>query len=152
MPELNKRYYISSDPESRGFPEQVPAPSRPSASPGIVPTQRVRESEPRPIRIYLQDGRNDNRFADAEMDWFLSNVRLTDALESRGYDVAYSWGVHTDTSLASGTMYPEMMRWLWRDHAVSTDPHDVLERNRPPGPSSGDRRMTLNITRGMHAN
>jgi hypothetical protein len=24
---------------------------------------------------------------------------------------------------------PEMMRWLWRDHAVSTDPRDKTERS-----------------------
>jgi enterochelin esterase family protein len=25
-------------------------------------------------------------------------------------------------------MLPEMMRWLWRDHPVSVDPHDEAER------------------------
>jgi enterochelin esterase family protein len=26
-------------------------------------------------------------------------------------------------------MLPEMMRWLWRDHLVSVDPHDTVERS-----------------------
>ena len=25
-------------------------------------------------------------------------------------------------------MVPEMMRWLWRDHPVSTDVNDIVER------------------------
>jgi len=28
-----------------------------------------------------------------------------------------------------GPMLPEMMRWLWRDHAVSTDPNNMVERS-----------------------
>ena len=28
-----------------------------------------------------------------------------------------------------GMILPEMMRWLWRDHAVSTDPKDMVERS-----------------------
>jgi len=27
------------------------------------------------------------------------------------------------------TVLPEMMRWLWRDHGVSTDVRDMVERN-----------------------
>ena len=27
-----------------------------------------------------------------------------------------------------GAILPEMMRWLWRDAPVSTDPHDTVER------------------------
>jgi enterochelin esterase family protein len=26
-------------------------------------------------------------------------------------------------------MVPEMMRWLWRDHPVSVDLHDTIERS-----------------------
>jgi enterochelin esterase family protein len=28
-----------------------------------------------------------------------------------------------------GAIMPEMMRWLWRDSPVSTDPHDMTERS-----------------------
>ena len=30
---------------------------------------------------------------------------------------------------APQTVFPEMMRWLWRDHGVSTDVHDMVERS-----------------------
>ena len=28
-----------------------------------------------------------------------------------------------------GAIMPEMMRWLWRDQPVSTDPRDTVERS-----------------------
>jgi enterochelin esterase family protein len=28
-----------------------------------------------------------------------------------------------------GAILPEMMRWLWRDHPVSTDPRNAVERS-----------------------
>ena len=28
-----------------------------------------------------------------------------------------------------GPILPEMMRWLWRDHPVSTDVNDAVERS-----------------------
>jgi hypothetical protein len=27
------------------------------------------------------------------------------------------------------TVFPETMRWLWRDYGVSTDVHDMVERS-----------------------
>src|SRR5262245_27397396 len=53
----------------------------------------VARSERKPIRIFLQDGRNDNRGVgrggayDETRDWFLQNVRLMKALTSKGYEV-----------------------------------------------------------------
>ena len=57
----------------------------------------VRKSEKKPIRIFLVDGRNDNRGVpgngnyDQTWDWFYQNVRMKDALTEKGYDVNYSW-------------------------------------------------------------
>ena len=60
----------------------------------------VRKSEKKPMRIFLEDGRNDNRGArrgdgnyDEKRDWFLQNVRLCEALTEKGYDLNYSWGI-----------------------------------------------------------
>jgi len=94
----------------------------------------VRASDRKPIRIYLQDGRNDNRGAgrggtyDPRRDWFHQNVRLMEALTEKGYDVNYTWGLNTHGQRMGGPMLPEMMRWLWRDHPVSTDVNDAVER------------------------
>ena len=50
------------------------------------------------------------------------------ALTQKGYDVNYSWGVNLHGQKFGGAIMPEMMRWLWRDGPVSTDPNDMVER------------------------
>jgi enterochelin esterase-like enzyme len=94
----------------------------------------VRSSERKPLRVFLQDGRNDNRGVgrdgayDQRRDWFVQNVRLMKALTEKGYDVNYAWGMNTHGQRMGGPILPEMLRWLWRDHPVSTDPRDEVER------------------------
>jgi enterochelin esterase family protein len=101
---------------------------------GHVYPERVRASAPKPIRIFMIDGRNDNRGTsgdgeyDANRDWFYQNIRLKDALVEQGYDVNYAWGIGQHSHDMGGAMLPEMLRWLWRDHPVSTDPNDTAER------------------------
>jgi hypothetical protein len=83
----------------------------------------------------LQDGRNDNRGVgrggvyDQRRDWFYQNVRLMQALTGKGHDVNYTWGINTHGQRMGGPILPEMMRWLWRDHPVSTDVNDAVERS-----------------------
>jgi enterochelin esterase-like enzyme len=102
---------------------------------GHVYPEKVRASEKKPIRVFFQDGRNDNRALRAdgtytpERDWFLQNVRLVEAMEEKGYDVNYVWGIGLHGTKQGGAMMPEMMRWLWRDHGASTDPRDKVERS-----------------------
>ena len=102
---------------------------------GHVYPEKVRASEKKPIRVFFQDGRNDNRGVDRgggynpERDWFLQNVRLVEAMEEKGYDVNYAWGIGLHGSKQGGAMLPEMMRWLWRDHGASVDPNDKVDRS-----------------------
>jgi enterochelin esterase family protein len=101
----------------------------------------VRKSEKKPIRVFLQDGRNDNRGTgrsgnyDETRDWFLQNVRLMQALTEKGYDLNYAWGIGRHSQKHGGAMLPDMLRWLWRDHQASVDPKDIVERsfNQPKG-------------------
>jgi enterochelin esterase-like enzyme len=103
---------------------------------GHVYPEKVMASERKPIRIFMIDGRNDNRGVgtaggqyDQTRDWFYQNVRLKDALVAKGYDVNYAWGMGVHSHDMGGAMLPEMMRWLWRDHPVSVDPNDAIERS-----------------------
>lgn len=95
----------------------------------------IRKSEKRPIRIFLCDGRNDLRGQmpdgsyNPARDWFLQNVRMMQALREKGYDLNYAWGMNKHGQKMGGAILPDMMRWLWRDHAFSTDPKDALERS-----------------------
>jgi enterochelin esterase-like enzyme len=156
MPLLYADYRISRDPERRGIAGWssgaiaafTVAWERPDQfrkvlsgigtyvdlAGGHVYPEKVRASEPKPIRIFMIDGRNDNRGLtdddeyDETRDWFYQNVRLKDALVEQGYDVNYAWGIGVHSHDMGGAMLPEMLRWLWRDHPVSTDPRDRAER------------------------
>jgi enterochelin esterase family protein len=112
---------------------------------GDVYPERVLASPAIPIRIFLCDGRNDNRGVrnenpyDPRVDWFYQNVRLMKALTQKGYDVNYAWGMNLHGQKMGGAILPDMMRWLWRDGPVSTDPNDMVERSfrepaKRPGP------------------
>ena len=48
------------------------------------------KTEPKPIRIFLQDGRNDlNNYTGS---WFVANQDMQSALRYAGYDLRYEWG------------------------------------------------------------
>ena len=103
---------------------------------GHVYPEKVSASEKKPIRVFFQDGRNDNRGVgrrtatyDQTRDWFLQNVRLVEALTKKGYDINYAWGIGLHGQKQGGAILPEMMRWLWRDHRCSTDVNDKVERS-----------------------
>ncbi len=157
MPVLYAKYALSHDPDrhgiggtsSGGIAAFMVAWERPEAfrkvlsivgsfvnlRGGDVYPERVLGSEKKPLRIFLCDGRNDNRgFAagsdiyDPRKDWFYQNVRLMHALTTKGYDVNYAWGMNLHGQKMGGAILPEIMRWLWRDGPVSTDPRDMVER------------------------
>jgi enterochelin esterase family protein len=164
LPVLNEEYNIAEEPQRRGIggvssgaiaaftvawhrPDQFHkvlsiVGSFTNIRGGHVYPEIIRESEKKPIRVFFQDGRNDHRGQrgrrggryDQTWDWFLQNVRLVEAMTEKGYDINYSWGIGLHGSAQGGAMLPEMMRWLWRDHGVSTDPSDAVERsfNVPP--------------------
>jgi enterochelin esterase-like enzyme len=157
MPVLYKEYNLSKDPERHGIGGSssgaiaafTVAWERPQAfhkvlsnvgsftniRGGHVYPEIIRKSERKPLRVYLVDGRNDNRGLrgdgtyDQTRDWFYQNVRLQQALAEKGYEVNYSWGIQRHGQKMLRTVFPEMMRWLWRDHGVSTDVHDMVERS-----------------------
>jgi len=106
---------------------------------GHVYPERVLATDKKPIRVFFQDGRNDNRGVgrggkyDPNRDWFQQNVRLVNALTKKGYEVNYVFGIGGHSTKQGGAILPDMMRWLWRDHPVSVEVGDKVERsfNRP---------------------
>lgn len=157
LPELKKKYSISDDPDHRGIggassgaiaaftvawerPDQFRkvlsiVGSFTNIRGGHEYADIVRKSEKKPIRVYFQDGRNDNRGQrrggeyDEKRDWFKQNVKLVEVMTEKGYDINYTWGIGLHGQKQGGAIFPDMMRWLWRDHAVSTDANDKVERS-----------------------
>lgn len=156
LPELYKKYNISKDPDRHGIGGAssgaiaafTVAWQRPGSfhkvlsmigsftnlRGGHVYPDLVLQSERKPIRIFIQDGRNDHRGIkpdgtyDPNLDWFRQNVRLMGALTEKGYDVNYAWGIDKHSTKMGGAILPDMLRWLWRDQPVSTDPRNKNER------------------------
>lgn len=73
----------------------------------------LRKTEPRPLRVFVQDGAQDlnNSFG----DWWLANQTLERALVFSGYEVAHAWGSggHNDKEIE--VIFPDAMRFLWKD-------------------------------------
>jgi gluconolactonase len=76
----------------------------------------VRKTEPKPIRIFMQDGSNDEWPGGPEVgDWWMSNQTMERALEFAGYSVQYVWGEGTHNAKHPVAVFPDAMRWLWKD-------------------------------------
>jgi gluconolactonase len=76
----------------------------------------VRKTEPKPLRIFMQDGVHDEWPGGPEMgDWWMSNQTMNRALEFAGYDVRHIWGAGTHNGSQASSVFPDAMRWLWRD-------------------------------------
>lgn len=83
---------------------------------GHVYPQLVREAPKKPLRIHLQDGTYDNRSPqNPERDWFLQNRLMMEALSEKLYDVQYVLGHGAHSSKHGGSIFPQTLRWLWRD-------------------------------------
>jgi gluconolactonase len=73
----------------------------------------IRKTEPKPLRIFLQDGRGDlNNYAG---NWWIANQDMHSALEYAGYDVRAEWGDGGHNSQQARQIFPDVLRWLWRD-------------------------------------
>lgn len=74
----------------------------------------VRKTEPKPIRIFLQDGSNDLNIYGG--NWWVANQDMLSALEFAGYEVNHAWGDGGHDGKQGAAIFPEAMRWLWKDY------------------------------------
>src|SRR5262245_48380201 len=74
----------------------------------------IRKTEPKPIRIFMQDGSNDLNIYGG--NWFLANQEMLSAFEFAGYDVNHVWGDGGHNGKHATAIFPDAMRWLWRDY------------------------------------
>ncbi len=80
--------------------------------------EKVLREPHRNIRVWLQDGANDQE-NDRYGSWPLANIRLANALKLKGYDFHFSFGKGTHNSGHGAAEFPEEMTWLWRDYDPS---------------------------------
>ena len=84
----------------------------------------IRKTEPKPIRVFLQDGSGDLNIYGG--NWWVANQDMLSALQFAGYDVKHEWGDGGHNGRHGGAIFPDAMRWLWRDYPEPVKPAKTL--------------------------
>ena len=75
----------------------------------------VRKTEPKPLRIYMQDGWFDV-WNPIFGEWFEYNLLMESAFNFAGYEAFHYWN-RGNHSIKYGTLaFPDAMRWLWKGY------------------------------------
>src|SRR5262245_28610585 len=90
----------------------------------------IRRTEPRPIRVFMQTGRQD--LVNYAGSWYLENPRMAAALEFAGNDVRIELGEDGHSNRHGASILPETLRWLWRDY-----PQPIAVKEPQPGAGRG---------------
>lgn len=73
----------------------------------------VRKYEPKPLRVYLQDGSADQNIYGG--DWWMANQEMERSLTFAGYEVEHAWGDGGHNGEHATQIFPEAMKFLWKD-------------------------------------
>ncbi len=82
----------------------------------------IRKTEPKPIRVLLQAGRNDHIVPTQPFgtfyagSWPINNQVMYEALQSAGYDAKLELGTEGHNMRHGAAMMPDALRWLWRGY------------------------------------
>jgi gluconolactonase len=79
----------------------------------VYPTL-IRKYEPKPLRVFLEDGSGDQNIYGG--DWWMANQEMERALIFAGYEVNHSWGTGGHNGQHATQIFPDAMRWLWKDY------------------------------------
>ncbi|MDG2169290.1 MAG: SMP-30/gluconolactonase/LRE family protein [Opitutales bacterium] len=133
IPQVEAKYNISDDPNDRAIAGASSgaiaafgaAWNRPDAFRRIFSTigtyvglrggdgypTLIRKTEPKPLRVFLQDGSNDlNLYGGG---WWEANLDMYASLKFSNYEVKNAWGDGGHNSKHGGSILPDALRWLW---------------------------------------
>jgi enterochelin esterase family protein len=72
----------------------------------------IRKTDPKPIRVLLQDGEND--LDNQHGNWPLANQQMAKSLAFADYDYKFVFGTGAHNGNHGGAIFPDSLRWLWR--------------------------------------
>ncbi len=144
LPEVGKNYNLTKDPEQRaicgissgGICAWTVAWERPdefrkvlshvgsftNIRGGHVYHALIRKTEPKPIRVFLQDGSGD--LDNQHGNWPLANQQMAKSLAFAKYDHKFVYGEGGHNGIHGGAILPDSLRWLWRP----ADEKDSVEK------------------------
>ncbi len=73
----------------------------------------LRKFEPKPLRIFLQDGSKDLNIYGG--DWWMANQEMERSLIFAGYEVDHVWGEGGHDGKQGTEVFPAATKWLWKD-------------------------------------
>ena len=78
----------------------------------------IRKTEKKPIRVFLQDGEND--LDNEHGNWPLANQQMAKSFAFKDYDYKFVYGTEAHNGKHGGAIFPDSLRWLWRDWGNET--------------------------------
>ncbi|HZP82431.1 MAG TPA: SMP-30/gluconolactonase/LRE family protein [Chthonomonadaceae bacterium] len=94
----------------------------------------IRKTEPKPIRVFMQDGVNDQDIYSG--NWYIGNTDVAAALKFARYEMQFVTGSGGHDGRQGGSILPDALRWLWRDYPApistpTSTPQPVMAVLRP---------------------
>ena len=80
---------------------------------GHVYPSWIRKTAPKPVKVFLQAGRND--LDNLHGHWPLANEQMAAALNFMGWDHKFVYGDGKHNIKDGGALLPEALRWLWSE-------------------------------------
>jgi sugar lactone lactonase YvrE/predicted esterase len=144
IPEVEKSYKLSKDPNDRGLAGVSTGAVGAFAAAWNRPDQfrrvlsfigtfvamkgadslpaLIRRTEPKPIRVLLQAGKNDHIVPGQPYgtfyagSWPINNQVMLEAFQFAGYDAKLVLGEEGHNMRQGGAIMPDALRWLWREY------------------------------------
>ena len=85
---------------------------------GHVYPALIRKTDPKPLRVFLQEGEND--LDNLHGNWPLANLQMEAALKFANYDHKLVMGTGRHSGRHGGAIFPDTLRWIWRDWKTLT--------------------------------
>ncbi|HEY1492905.1 MAG TPA: alpha/beta hydrolase-fold protein [Candidatus Solibacter sp.] len=159
IPEVGKKYNLSKDPNDRGLSGTSTGAVAAFAAAWNRPDQfrrvlsfigtyvamkgadglpaLIRKTEPKPIRIFLQDGSKDHVVPGLPWgtfyagSWPINNQVMYEAFQSAGYDAKLVIGEEGHNMKQGAAIMPDALRWLWREYPSPIVVHEPAAMSDP---------------------
>jgi sugar lactone lactonase YvrE/enterochelin esterase-like enzyme len=136
LPEVGKEYNLTKEATGRaicgassgGIAAFVAAWERPDSFSRVVSfvgsfadlrggnnlASLIRKTEPKPIRVFMQDGTHDQEiFAGS---WYVGNQAIDRALSFVGYEHQFVVGTEGHNGKHAAAIFPDAVRYIWKDY------------------------------------